>query len=69
MKTLVDENDIRIDLVNIVPSNDQMYAVFNINNNSKGEARVSINSCLDSSTPFRYYSKKTGVFDYIGVSG
>ena len=67
MRTLVDENDIRIDLVNIVPSNDKMYAVFNINNNSKGEASVSINSCLGSSTIFRYYSKKTGVFDYIGV--
>ena len=67
MKTLVEDNDIRIDLLNIVPSDNRMYAIFHINNTTKGDATVSINSRLECSTPFRYYSKKTGVFDYLGV--
>ena len=67
MRTLVEENDISIDLLNIVPSDNRMYAIFHINNNTKEEAFVSINRVLDCSIPFRYYSKKTGVFNYLGI--
>ena len=67
MLKILEENDVRIDLANIVSSNHRIYAIFHITNKSAAEASLSINSCLYSNLKFRYYSKVTGVFDYSGV--
>ncbi len=67
MQTIVNRNNVEIRLCNILASNNRVYAIFHIHNNTSGQASVYINHLTDSDIPFLYYSKTRGVFDYCGT--
>lgn len=67
MYTLVESSDIRIDLLNIVASNGNVFAIFNVHNKTQLDADLSINSILHSQPPYLYKSKKRGVFKFVST--
>ena len=64
MYTLVESSNSRIDLLNIVASNGNVYAIFNIHNKSDHDVDLTINKVPYSQAPILYKSKTRGVFKY-----
>lgn len=65
MKTIFKNSNIEVLIDRIIEYDDKVYCLFRVFNHMKVDTTIEINAKSD--IPFRYFSHKTGVFNYIGT--